>query len=245
MENYKELIMLLLLSHTLADFYFQTESIAKNKEKSFKYIVFHSLIYGIVNLLTIKFIFNEFENIYLWIIVISHFVIDSLKFLLKKNNYIKKHESCIFIIDQIAHFTVLIILSCMIANSKQLYNYRSILINISNIMGFSVQTIIAVILQILLIHKPINIFIVHMMKSYKPVEKKSKNTIKTGRMIGTIERMIMLFFLSIQQYSSVGLVLTAKSIARYDKISKDQQFAEYYLLGTLLSTLCVLIISLI
>ena len=40
------------------------------------------------------------------------------------------------------------------------------------------------------------------------------------------------------QISAVGLVLTAKSIARYDRISKDQEFAEYYLLGTLLSTIC-------
>ena len=51
--------------------------------------------------------------------------------------------------------------------------------------------------------------------------------------------------LSIKQYSSVGLVLTAKSIARYNKIAEDQKFAEYYLLGTLLSTICVLVVSLI
>ena len=119
----------------------------------------------------------------------------------------------------------------MIAKSGKLYEYNSTLSNILKIMGLSIQTVLAIILQILLIHKP--------------VEKNTKNIIKTGRVIGTIERVIMLFFILIQQYSSVGLVLTAKSIARYDKISKDQQFAEYYLLGTLLSTICVLIISLI
>lgn len=64
-------------------------------------------------------------------------------------------------------------------------------------------------------------------------------------MIGTFERIIILFFLSIQQYSSIGLVLTTKSIARYNKISEDQMFAEYYLLGTLLSTICVLLISIV
>lgn len=62
-------------------------------------------------------------------------------------------------------------------------------------------------------------------------------------MIGTVERIIMLFFLLMKQYSSVGLVLTAKSIARYNKISEDQEFAEYYLLG--ISTICVLMISII
>ena len=55
----------------------------------------------------------------------------------------------------------------------------------------------------------------------------------------------MVIFISIGQYSAVGLVLTAKSIARYDRISKDQAFAEYYLLGTLLSTICAVIAALI
>lgn len=42
-------------------------------------------------------------------------------------------------------------------------------------------------------------------------------------MIGAVERIIMLFFLSIKQYSSVGLILIAKSIARYNKIAEDQK----------------------
>lgn len=64
---------------------------------------------------------------------------------------------------------------------------------------------------------------------------------KAGGFIGFLERFIILIFLAINQYSAIGLVLTAKSIARYDKISKDQVFAEYYLLGTLLSALIVII----
>ena len=72
--------------------------------------------------------------------------------------------------------------------------------------------------------------------------QKDKNA---GRMIGTLERIIMVIFISIGQYSAVGLVLTAKSIARYDRISKDQEFAEYYLLGTLLSTICAVIAALL
>ena len=64
-----------------------------------------------------------------------------------------------------------------------------------------------------------------------------------GRHIGTLERIIMMIFISIQQFSAVGLVLTAKSIARFDKIQKERDFAEYYLLGTLSSTICAVIIS--
>lgn len=70
----------------------------------------------------------------------------------------------------------------------------------------------------------------------------SKNN-NAGRFIGTLERIIILIFLSIGQYSAIGLVLTAKSIARYERISKEKKFAEYYLLGTLLSTLYAIIVS--
>ena len=54
-----------------------------------------------------------------------------------------------------------------------------------------------------------------------------------------------IILLLIKQHSSVKLVLTTNSITRYDKISEDKEFAEYYFLGTLLSTVCLLIISII
>ena len=43
------------------------------------------------------------------------------------------------------------------------------------------------------------------------------------------------------QWTAIGFVLTAKSVARYNKISEDPQFAEYYLLGTLLSSLLIMV----
>ncbi|MDI6840204.1 MAG: hypothetical protein QMD71_05080 [bacterium] len=38
----------------------------------------------------------------------------------------------------------------------------------------------------------------------------------------------------LNQYAAIGLVLTAKSIARFDAL-KDRNVAEYYLIGTLCS----------
>jgi len=85
-----------------------------------------------------------------------------------------------------------------------------------------------------------------MLSMYKPEEDPEEinknNDKKTGAFIGLLERIIILIFLSIGQYSAIGLVLTAKSVARYDKISKDKNFAEYYLLGTLLSTVIVIVV---
>lgn len=247
-SSYKEILMILLFAHILSDFYFQTESMAEKKENSFKYIVIHSIVYGLITSITVKLICKNFQNKYLWIIIISHFIIDAVKFFLKKNRVIKKYEKYIFIIDQAIHIAILMIVTYFMVKSNNSYRYNLVIQDMLNVMGISIQSIIILLVQILLVHKPANIFIVNIMQSYKPIDKEndsSENTKKAGRVIGTLERIIMLFFLLIKQYSSVGLVLTAKSIARYNKISEDKEFAEYYLLGTLLSTICVLIISII
>ncbi|WP_278453831.1 hypothetical protein, partial [Thomasclavelia spiroformis] len=153
------------------------------------------------------------------------------------------YDKYVFIIDQIIHLLILVFISYYALKSGEVYKYNAFINDVLVIVAIPIESLLLLVLKLLLIYKPINIFIALIMNDYKPEDK--DDTIKAGRMIGTVERIIMLFFLSIKQYSSVGLVLTAKSIARYNKIAEDQKFAEYYLLGTLLSTICVLVVSLI
>lgn len=109
--------------------------------------------------------------------------------------------------------------------------------------GISKSRLIEWILVLLTVHKPANIVVQKMIGGYKPKELQAdfKKDNNVGRYIGTVERLVMVLLLSVQQYAAIGLVLTAKSIARYDKISKEKEFAEYYLLGTLISTLIVIV----
>ena len=62
-----------------------------------------------------------------------------------------------------------------------------------------------------------------------------------GAIIGNMERMLSAVFLSAGQWAAIGVVFTAKSIARFKQIEKDKQFAEYYLIGTLYSILFVVL----
>ncbi len=55
-----------------------------------------------------------------------------------------------------------------------------------------------------------------------------------GMYIGWLERFLILTSLLLQSPATVGLILTAKSIARYPEF-KSKRFAEYFLIGTLLS----------
>ena len=62
-----------------------------------------------------------------------------------------------------------------------------------------------------------------------------------GALIGTFERFLSILFIHLGQFAAIGLVYTAKSIARLEKIGKNPRFAEYYLIGTLYSILFVLV----
>lgn len=73
-------------------------------------------------------------------------------------------------------------------------------------------------------------------------EKENDPTVSgAGAMIGNLERILSAIFLSLNALSSIGLIYTAKSIARFKRIEENQGFAEYYLIGTLFSILFVVI----
>lgn len=57
-----------------------------------------------------------------------------------------------------------------------------------------------------------------------------------GRAIGVLERAIALTLVLLGQYGALGLVVAAKSLARF-KALEDRDFAEYFLIGTLASLL--------
>jgi len=63
---------------------------------------------------------------------------------------------------------------------------------------------------------------------------------EAGRWIGYLERAIIITFVLFSQFLAIGLLVTAKSIFRFEHSRKT---AEYYLLGTLLSLTIGLLIG--
>jgi hypothetical protein len=61
-----------------------------------------------------------------------------------------------------------------------------------------------------------------------------------GYLIGILERFIIVALYLSRQLEALGLVLAAKSIARFKQLD-DRDFAERYLVGTLLSVLLALL----
>lgn len=56
-----------------------------------------------------------------------------------------------------------------------------------------------------------------------------------GRVIGILERALIYFFILFGQYGAIGFTLAAKAFTRFKEL-EDRRFAEYVLIGTLLSS---------
>ena len=85
-------------------------------------------------------------------------------------------------------------------------------------------------------------FVKALMRRYRPSD--ASGVRGAGALIGFLERALVLTFVLLNQYTAIGLVLTAKSIARYEEL-KDRDFAEYYIIGTLSSMLLAILIGVI
>lgn len=72
-----------------------------------------------------------------------------------------------------------------------------------------------------------------------PADQTPAKAPRVGAYIGMLERALVLSFLLFEAHAAAGFVVAAKSIARFKKL-EQQPFAEYYLVGTLLSMVVAL-----
>lgn len=223
-------LTLILIAHFLADFQWQSQKMADLKSSNWTYLIRHLIIVALPLILLSVVIPHSF--LVLSLIFFSHVLTDSGKLLLnsfyKDRSFIK--AKTVFLIDQSLHIIMMIIF-------YQFYTK----VSINWLSDF--QYFLKLMLFLILITKPVNIIFKLFFSKYQVKDNIEDETITgAGATIGLLERLIMGIFLLFGQFASIGLVFTAKSIARYDKIAKNQAFAEYYLIGSLFSIICVLII---
>lgn len=229
---HEPILTALFIAHFLSDFTFQSQTLADAKKTQLGALSIHLLIVGIpLIILAILFPINNGDLFFqVWL---SHLAIDYVKYFLNKHNWIKETwEARAFLVDQLLHISAIVIL------------YHSIGVNIdSHSLWIEPNYTLLQILFILLISKPVNNLFKLYFSKYQIAEGEEEQTVTgAGALIGQLERLIMGIFLLLGQYTAIGLVFTAKSIARYDKISKSQAFAEYYLIGSLFSIISVLVL---
>jgi len=61
-----------------------------------------------------------------------------------------------------------------------------------------------------------------------------------GKIIGILERGLIYFLILFNQVASIAIIIALKSLARFKEMD-DKNFAEYFLIGSLLSIITALI----
>ncbi|MDV0447262.1 hypothetical protein MsAg5_11420 [Methanosarcinaceae archaeon Ag5] len=258
-EIFNFYLFIFLFCHVVGDYYFQTEKLAGEKENNYRKTGIHCILYAVPFLifLIVYLLFptlfhipspsnSEIFAVILAIagIIISHAVIDLVKCRWIKNTaeFKIERQRNAYITDQVLHLIVILVAAAWLFVETTSDAAEIIISSADLYMGFKIVLFAAIIL------KPANISFKKIFSKYQPLKNESQNdeTDKTtiagaGATIGSLERLLMGFFMIINQFAAVGLIMTAKSIARYDKISKDPSFAEYYLIGTLYSILITLV----
>ncbi len=66
--------------------------------------------------------------------------------------------------------------------------------------------------------------------------------LKAGRVIGMLERSIIYLMVMSNNYTAIGFIVAAKAFTRFKELDK-REFAEYVLIGTLISVLSAILIA--
>ncbi|MFC3928898.1 DUF3307 domain-containing protein [Streptococcus caprae] len=217
-------LTLLFICHFLSDFHLQSQTVADKKEQDSYFLKIH--LFWVALPLFLIFCIGKGLWLTLLLVLISHACIDFLKPYVRKLFNLSQATS--FAIDQILHLGIIFGLSTYHSNS--------------NLPEWCSSPILLFILFLLLISKPTNVAFRIFFRRFQPEDVEKMDTIPgAGATIGFLERLAIGICIFFGQFASIGLIFTAKSIARYNKISESPAFAEYYLIGSLFSIISALL----
>lgn len=217
------LFIKLLLAHLLGDFIWQPNSWVidkENKKHKSIYLYVHILLHGILAAI----LAGEISFIpYAFLIAITHGIIDLIKLNFQK----PKTKRTWFVVDQIAHLLILIVVVLLYENKGiiDFWQHNEFWILITGT---------------LLVTKPTSIFIKTIISIWSPesqISSKDNSLASAGNYIGILERLLVICFILTAHFEAIGFLLAAKSIFRFGdlKEAKDRKLTEYVMIGTLIS----------
>lgn len=204
--------------HLIADFWLQPTSWVSHKQtngwKSVKLLIHVAL----ASFLPVLFVFSTEIWWFFPVIFVLHYISDVVK---------TRQKNTIFsyVADQAFHIIILLILSTTTS------------VSLPNNTG----TFWVYCAGLVLVTQPLGILVGKFLKEVTKAGTE-KETLDASAWIGILERILIVIFVSMQQFHAIGFLVAAKSIYRFRDVHKDgAQKAEYYLLGTLFSfTLAIL-----
>jgi len=226
-------LYLLLLAHAIADFVFQKDTTVQRKNGGqFRSHLHHAFVVFVLSYLFL-IPFEGLDPLYLaGLVFLIHLFLDYLKYfvdlILRKDK--EGFRPITFLFDQVLHIISLIVLNEMFALTT-----RPFFDNLFRELG-SLEHYLATAVVYTFVVFGGAFFVRVLLDSLPSTEKQEMENSNKGRLIGILERATVLTLWLTASPTSIALVLTAKSIARFKEF-ENRDFAEYYLIGTLASVL--------
>jgi hypothetical protein len=217
------LLLRLLIAHLVADFVLQRKSwIVARHALHWRTgsLYLHAAIAGI---LVYLFSGRYHEFLIPAFVVITHLATDLWK---SYTNGSLRY----FLADQFIHLLVIVAAWYMYIMPDW-----SIL---ESVMGYFANTrVLAIVLAYIFVIWPAGFLIAKITAPWQNQITNNQGLADAGRWIGMIERILILTFVLIHQFTGIGFLIAAKSILRFGDIRnpENRKDAEYILLGTMIS----------
>jgi len=229
------------LAHLLTDFVFQTHGLVEQKRrgKLFAYFL-HGLTHYLAAVILVGFFIagsTLLLRTHLVILALSlvHVLIDFAKIGLAQKALVKD-GAIAYISDQFLHFLSVALAAWLLAPGLPLAEVTALL---GRGRAIPSKLLLVPVIYIGVIFgggyliRALTRPLAENVKLYRP-ENRGEPMKNAGLYIGWLERFLLLTALLLQSPGTAGLILAAKAIARYPEF-KSEHFAEYFLIGTLLS----------
>jgi Protein of unknown function (DUF3307) len=238
-STYK-LFLALYFAHLVTDFVLQSDSIVAGKNQgSWRSYLWHGFLYCATTLAVVTIMnpdlvrTRQFEIVVIALCVV-HLVLDRTKASLVTAKWVDDGVKS-FTADQSLHLLTVIGATLLINRPS----WQAVLPYLQKMREAQGKILFVAVIYILVVFGS-GYFIRYLIRplwttsSEEPSEHHDE-VVNAGLYIGWLERFLALTAIFLQSPGTVGLILTAKSIARYPELKSPGQFVEYFLIGTLLS----------
>ena len=214
----------LLTGHVFADFVFQANWIIKHKRRP-AVLALHA---AIVFLCTAIALGGSLQLAL--IIAVIHFVIDAVK------TYKLPDTLWAYLSDQMAHLVTIAVAAWYIPDAVAMGYWADHTDTFLMIAVFTTGLIVATRAGFPAIG--------YLMASFS-VKDNTEGLENAGKIIGILERTLIYLMVIIGEPTGIGFLIAAKSILRFDTVSKDRAISEYVIIGTLASFGWALVVAFI
>jgi hypothetical protein len=226
---------LLVAGHALGDFVLQTGWMVRNKDRASGLLAHGATVAACHAAALLPFLAPASRPpalIALAAIVVAHVLVDRAKSAVGRRA--PSLELAWFLLDQVLHLGVIALAWSWLAPQARLGDAHLFGVGLAEpavLVPFCVY-VVAYAFNV----NGVSALVVAVLARHRIAPREDGPSI--GRLIGILERMLVLTLVLRDRWEALGLLVAAKSLARFKDLD-DRERAEYYLVGTLVSLLGV------